>query len=520
MSEAIGAVFDTTQSTEAFAQELAGLCTALVMASECHVFRAGELTPIASHPESASLPKRITDWLGQLPDAEAEPQEAHDALAIGVSLPGGGTGLLVARLKGATPATRALAFERMVGLARLSNAVFRHPDISALESVAEGLTLETDLETVASRIRALVDADMVAIAEFRNQDIVELAISDQPAAATRAGLPDALGDEFRVALDPARRASDVFVARQGSAAITLKADRARRHASLLPLLAHGISAARSDPSARRRAWNAQMVRRAAMALVAFGLAFVPVPDARRVPAEVISVETRLVTAPFSGLILEMRVSDGDVVTAGETVLAQLETEDIAQELAIAQADYSQTLLERETARGARDATTLRNAELESESLRARIDLLKARLDRATLRAPIDGVVSGNDLSSFTSATVRQGETLMSVLQPEALELRLDVQDRLLHRIDDGEAGIFRPDFAPGEGFEGRVLEISPAQSDRADAAVFQGRATLSESTETLRPGLRGVFVFDREFRPLFQIVGEAVRNWVLLRLWL
>ena len=140
--------------------------------------------------------------------------------------------------------------------------------------------------------------------------------------------------------------------------------------------------------------------------------------------------------------------------------------------------------------------------------------------RATVLAPISGVVVGDDLSAFLGATVRQGDPLLEVVDPANLALKLDVPDDLLLRINDGEEGIFRPDFAPNQSFDGSVQTISPAQSARSDIAVFEGRATLPTDTGQLRPGLRGVFVFDREYKLLSQLVFNTIRNWILLRVWL
>ena len=153
-------------------------------------------------------------------------------------------------------------------------------------------------------------------------------------------------------------------------------------------------------------------------------------------------------------------------------------------------------------------------------MRARIDLLEARRASATVLAPIDGLVSGGQLDRFSGATVRQGEPIMDVLDPNSLALNLEVTDDLLNRIAEGETGVFRPDFAPSQTFEGTVSWISPAKSERSDITTFRGRATLPDDTGTLRPGLRGVFAFERGFKPIYRVVWDGLRDWVLLRLWI
>lgn len=50
--------------------------------------------------------------------------------------------------------------------------------------------------------------------------------------------------------------------------------------------------------------------------------------------------------------------------------------------------------------------------------------------------------------------------------------------------------------------------------------MFLGRARLDGPQDGLRPGLNGVLSVQRDAKPLALILYEAVRNYVLLRLWL
>ncbi|MCY4333682.1 MAG: HlyD family efflux transporter periplasmic adaptor subunit [Litoreibacter sp.] len=524
LSEAMARVFRPALEDETFARALANLAVPLTTAAAAFVFGPDRAQPLAIAPGQPSFPDHLIDWLANLPsDASAapEPVEEEGAIAIAIALPSGASGLLVIRLRGAAVSVRALAFERLVALSRLSFATYRHADLQALNRLVALIETKPDPDTLASQIRAFTDADLVALAWFEGDRAKRIAISDQPEATRRAALPDALEAQMRDALSASGRPENVFVAGAGNGTFVLRADQARRHPHLLPMLTQTAAATQSMGALNKGQAARKWVRRAALCLVAIGIALIPIPDARRVPGEVISTQARTITAPLSGLVLAVDVADGDLVTSEETRLLQIDTDDIQQELASVQADHARALLERETARGSRDAAALRNAELEAEGLRARIDLLEGQQDRAAVMAPINGVVSGDRLSRFVGATVRQGDPILEVFDPSALALRLEVSDALLNRIEDGEAGIFRPDFAPDQSFDAMVEWISPAQSERSDITVFQGRATLQGETRgALRPGLRGVFIFERSFLPIYQVVWDALRNWVLLRVWL
>lgn len=523
LSDAIGAVYRTDQNAADFATALTHLAVAMTTASEAHVIRPDDLGPIASSPANATQAEAVQqdvserlDWNAGAPD----PIEVGGVQAIVIALPGGDVAALAIRLRNPTATLRALAYERLVALSHLSFGAFRHPDLQDLKSLLAAIETDIAPEDLAGRIRQFTDADTVALAWFRGDAVARLALSDQPAATARASLPEMLEAELREARDPARRADNVYVASQGVDAVAVKVDGARRHESFLPMVTQAIVQAHGAGTVTRRGAARRWARRGVFALVALGLSLVPIPDARRISAEVISTNARTITAPLSGVILSVDVADRERVASGESVLFRIDTDDILQELATAEADYSRALLEREAARGARDAAALRNAELEAEGLRARIDLLEARRASGTVLAPIDGLVSGGGLDRFSGATVRQGDPIIDVMDPDALALNLEVTDDLLNRIAEGEAGIFRPDFAPSQTFEGTVAWISPAKSERSDITTFRGRATLPDDTGTLRPGLRGVFVFERGFKPIYRVVWDGLRDWVLLRLWI
>ncbi|MEM7472281.1 MAG: efflux RND transporter periplasmic adaptor subunit [Pseudomonadota bacterium] len=519
LAKALRATFDPLQSGDGFAQDLARLTSALTTAKETLVVADGDGTTLAANPPNSGLSAQLRDQI--LAADLTEPQQIQDAVCAAIALPDGRNARLVVRLTATGATTRALAFERLVSLSQLSFAMYRHPDIGLLDSLlTEFGKGDATPAKLSSMIRSYVDADLVALAYFQGGRASQVALSDQPNSTNRATLPEEVERSLTATINGVVADKDIYTARLADKAAAIKVETPRRNASVLPLLAQAALAGDGGDTGRTARRRKGWVKLGVAALVILGICLIPLPDARRVPAEVIAVNARTVTAPLSGIILSVSVSDGDRVVERETELARLATNDITQELATAQAEYSRALLEREGARGARDAAALRNAELEAESLRARIDLLENRRNRAQIIAPIDGVVVGDSLSTLLSATVRQGDTLLEIVDPSALALKLEVPDDLLLRIKDGENGVFRPDFAPSQSFAGAVESISPAQSTRTDIAVFEGRASLPDDISQLQPGLRGLFVFDREYRLLSQIVYDAIRDWVLLRVWL
>lgn len=521
LAQVLHATFDPCHSAEKFSRDLAGLTVAMTTAPEAFVLSSADGTVLASSPADAALSSQLTAQILASVQETSEPRQVKDALHVPVALPGSTQAILVLRIGSLGNAIRGLAFERLVNLSQLSFATYQHRDMVQLETLVTELSSgNADFGKLASDIRDFVDADLVALASYHNGSLVETVLSDQPAATRRATMPDKIGDEINAALTGARHVPGVYLSSNGDLTIAISAKQARRNVKMLPVLAQVLAKGKAHNPGRTRKRLAALLRLGVGLLIALGILLVPLPDARRVPAEVFALESRTITAPLTGVILSIAVSDGEEVQADMSELLRMATNEITQELAGVQAEYARALLQRESARGERDATALRNAELEAETLRARIDLLEARRARAQVLAPINGVIVGTDLDTLTGSTVRQGDPLLDVVDPDRLALRLEVPDDMLLKIADAEVGLFRPDFAPEQSFEGAVVSISPAQSTRSDIAVFEGRASLPEEIGQLRPGLRGVFVFDRNYRLFGQIIYEAIRNWVLLKLWL
>ena len=360
LADALQATFRPDQPFETFIVNLCRLARVMTTASDVHVVSVQQSQVLASDPADAQLPAATVRWASDIavPNGKvAEPSEGNGALAIPVVVPGGGHVVLVVQMQSVGTVTRALAFERLVGLNQLANATFRHPDVRAIESLLENArSSEADGDALASQIRQMTDSDLVAIGRIMNGDMAELFLSDHPQSTKRASLPGQLKTEMLNALQAPERHPEYYVAEQNGSAVALKVENARRNENLAPIFAQILNSGQGMASSQRNRRTRRVVKYACFALVAIGIVMVPLPDARRVPAEVIASQSRTITAPFSGVVLDVEVDDSDTVQAGDSLLVRLDPGPTLRELASAQADYAKALLDRESARGERDAT--------------------------------------------------------------------------------------------------------------------------------------------------------------------
>ena len=131
------------------------------------------------------------------------------------------------------------------------------------------------------------------------------------------------------------------------------------------------------------------------------------------------VVARTVAAPWSGYLAEVNVEPGDAVVAGETVLGELDASEVRLELAQAEADAAQHRTEADLAwRESREAERL-IALAQARRAEAKAELLRYRVRKATLVAPVSGVVTRGDLRQELGRPVEQGQVLFEVAPLEA-----------------------------------------------------------------------------------------------------
>lgn len=120
---------------------------------------------------------------------------------------------------------------------------------------------------------------------------------------------------------------------------------------------------------------------------------------------------------------------------------------------------------------------------------AALDSLRVRASYTEIKSPIDGVVS--------QVTAQEGETivaglqvanLITVLDPQRLEMWVYVDETDVGQVKPGQKVEFRVDAYPGRIFEGEVLTIYPQPEIRDNIVYYQALVGISpEQATLLRP---------------------------------
>lgn len=265
------------------------------------------------------------------------------------------------------------------------------------------------------------------------------------------------------------------------------------------------------------------IKLAAIAICGF-VAFMVLKDGEyRVEAPFVlePVEQQVVPAPFEGFLQSVGVEPNSIVTAGETVLATLETAELRLQLASAKADRAMYLKQAAAARRAFQTVQAQIAEAQAEKVKAQIDLLEYQIGRAKIVAPISGIVVRGDLKRQIGAPVKTGDVLFEVAPLESLRAELAVPEDDVADLEVGQEGELATASFPEARFGFVVERINPVAEVADQRNVFKVRVRLKDERDPrMRPGMEGVAKVDIGPRRYVWIWTRPILRWVRMKLWI
>ncbi|HBS29429.1 MAG TPA: hypothetical protein DEB06_08260 [Phycisphaerales bacterium] len=270
----------------------------------------------------------------------------------------------------------------------------------------------------------------------------------------------------------------------------------------------------------RHTW-AKLGSAAVFALIA-GSLLLHGTDRAVAPALLLAQDLRVVPAPFDGTLAEAPARPGDAVDAGRTVLARLETSELALQLAEAAAARAAAERRAAIARSEGKAADALIAEASAREAGAREDLLRARTESARILAPISGVITRGDLRERVGGAVRLGEPLFEIAAGAALRVQVHIPEDRIADLGVGARGTLSTTARPDADAAITIVSIDPAATESDGRTGFRAEARLdSEADQTwMRPGMEGVARLDVARRPYAWIWTRRTVNWLRMALWL
>jgi membrane fusion protein (multidrug efflux system) len=200
-------------------------------------------------------------------------------------------------------------------------------------------------------------------------------------------------------------------------------------------------------------------------------------------------EAVTVVSEIAGRVERIGFREGQPVAAGD-VLIELDAAMLRAELAKARSDLTLARANHEraaalTKRGMVTERALDEARAALQAAEAGRALVQARLEKATIKAPLSGVVGLRALS--VGAYVTPGQPIVELADVDPVKVDFRVQELALSELRRGQPIRVTVDALPGKTFDGEIDAIDPI-IDVAGRAI-RLRARIPNPRRALSPGL-------------------------------
>ena len=219
------------------------------------------------------------------------------------------------------------------------------------------------------------------------------------------------------------------------------------------------------------------------------VAVVNLPQSLAAVGSLRSDETVILRPEVAGRVSRIGFKEGERVTQGQ-VLVKLDDSVQQADLDKARANLSLTRTKFERSndlikQGFLSTQARDEAENQYKVAAAEAELMKARIDKTTIRAPFSGTIGLRSVS--VGDYVKEGQDLVNLESLDPLKVDFRVPELALSQLRDGQTLQITLDAIPDKTYDGRVIAINPLIDANGRAVVI--RAQVPNKDGKLRPGM-------------------------------
>ena len=224
-------------------------------------------------------------------------------------------------------------------------------------------------------------------------------------------------------------------------------------------------------------------------------------------AQLSTEATRLISAPFDGLIAQVHATAGDQVLK-DARLVSLDTRELDQQRAELMAELSKAGAEADKNRADGRLADMAMARARLDQASARLKRIQFYLQQAAILSPFDGIVVEGEKKELMGAPVKKGDKIFKVAKIEGLYVMLAVTERQMRHITAGAGGEISLLSHLEHNIPIRINSVIPvAQVKGQEGNQFMISAEILQAPQTWwRPGMTGLARID---------VGPKSIAWIL-----
>ncbi len=231
-------------------------------------------------------------------------------------------------------------------------------------------------------------------------------------------------------------------------------------------------------------------------------------------------ESVVIAPEIAGRLSRIRFNEGDRVKAGDVlveidpVILKAELDKARSEVALAKANHDRALTLAQQGTGTLRARD--EAVAAFQAAQANVALAEARLEKATIAAPLSGIMGLRSVS--VGAYLTPGTPIVELADVDPLKVDFRVPELRVASLHAGQAIVIAADALPGATFEGTIYAIDPTVDVNGRAIRLRARVPNPEGR--LSPGLfvRLQIVVERRqdavLVPESAVVAEAGKTFV------
>jgi len=248
------------------------------------------------------------------------------------------------------------------------------------------------------------------------------------------------------------------------------------------------------------------------------LAICPLPMRVDGDAVVAPLHRAQVQPEFEGVVGKVFAHEGQAVTRGQ-VLAEMDAWNYRAALSEAEARYQTALLQMNHSLAANDGSEAGIQRVQADYWNSEVNRSKELLDKAQLRAPIDGVVATAQVENFVGRRMQFGESFAEIVDTSSAVVNVGIDDADAALLHNGAKAVVKLNSYPTRTFRGNVIVVSPKGQQEGESRVFFARVQVPNRDDAIRTGMAGRGKISVGWYPAGYVLFRRPVLWIYSRLW-
>jgi len=268
----------------------------------------------------------------------------------------------------------------------------------------------------------------------------------------------------------------------------------------------------------RAVWKLKLFLFLSMATIVV-LALIPTRFEPSFSARIEAQDRRVVSAPFDGFLALAPYQLGDVIPAGETIVA-MEDSDLLLQIAQAESELGEIDSGIQTARAQRDSAEVQALEAQRRQVEVELELLARQQSLARFQADAAAVVVGGDAWRRVGGRVRLGEPLLELAAPGNFRVLAFIDEDWIADLAKGSPGELLLSAYPGEPMQVRLVTVTSDPQLRDGVNTFPAWMEFEAIPDAaLLDGMRGVVLIDGGPTSMLGAYTRGAVRWLSRTLW-